>query len=414
MPSQARSKSMIARKIAVLAVASTVAVSAAMSSFSAITQASNPAFSLRANPDNPVALVWQADADIERAAKEGRSIAPIATQARRSLAAQALNPSALRQLAYVASEQGDQKHARELIALSTRLSRRDFGARLWLIEDAVARGDIAGALRHYDIAFRTSSKSAEVLFPTLTAALDDPAIRAAFVPYMKASPPWLPAFLADAIGRSSNPAALALLGIEAHRFPSSAAYPDLDLRLLEALILKRQYGAARDFFLSTGQRDPSLLADARLRAPGQGSPFDWQVFDEAAFGASRGNTGGIAIFANAGEQGLVARKLLYLKGGTYRLNVSFNAVSLADKGFVQLRMICLATQSLPVIWTSELLRPVEGANLSANVSVAGTCPVQSLEIVAGGGDGQVGSELEIGRIGLHAVSPGIQASAPGI
>lgn len=398
-----------------LTLASLVAVAAATNSLSTITQSSNPAFSLRANANNPTALVGQGDALLERGATK-QSFASLNDSARRSLEAQAINPSALRQLAYVASEKGDQKRARELILLSTKLSRRDFGARLWLIEDAVARGDIAGALRNYDIAFRTNAKSAEVLFPTLAVALDDPVIRREFAPYMKVPPPWLPSFLAYAIGSTPNPASLALLGMETRHFPSSAAYPDLDLRLLEMLILKRQYAVARDFFKVIGHRDPTVLVDGRLRPTGDArerSPFDWQMFDEAAFGASRGTTGGITIFANSGEQGLVARKLLYLKGGMYRLTARFKAVSLADKGFVQFRLACLSEQSLPILWTSALLRPKTGSAFSANVPVESGCTVQSLEVVGGGGDGQTGSELEIGQIDFRLMASASQVSSLG-
>jgi len=83
-----------------------------------------------------------------------------------------------------------------LFAYAERLSRRNLATQLWEIENAVSRGDIAGALRHYDIAFRTNVKARELLFPVLSNATDDPEIRAALVATLSQRPLWrLPSFL---------------------------------------------------------------------------------------------------------------------------------------------------------------------------------------------------------------------------
>src|SRR3546814_3599342 len=63
------------------------------------------------------------------------------------------------------------------------------------IELAVAQGDISGALRHYDIALRTKKNAPELLFPVLTSALPDPAIRTELVKTLGGQPKWAAGFI---------------------------------------------------------------------------------------------------------------------------------------------------------------------------------------------------------------------------
>ena len=54
------------------------------------------------------------------------------------------------------------------------MSRRDLPTQLWLIEENVNRNNVPGALRHYDVALRTSLSSHELLFRSSSAFDDDP------------------------------------------------------------------------------------------------------------------------------------------------------------------------------------------------------------------------------------------------
>ncbi len=154
-----------------------------------------------------LALSRKAD-ELFAAKQDPATLAKVEAMAKQSLRGGALNPVAIRLLGYVADARGDQKKAREFMLLSQKVSRRDFGTQLWLIEDAVKRNDKKQALYHYDIAMRTTPSSFPLLFPTLTGALDDPEVRAGLAPYVKAAPEWLLSFLPHAIGTSENPSYL--------------------------------------------------------------------------------------------------------------------------------------------------------------------------------------------------------------
>ena len=163
-----------------------------------ITWQQNPDMALRFVPDHPLALSRKAD-ELFAEKQDPATLAKVEAMAKQSLRGGALNPVAIRLLGYVADVRGDQKKARELMLLSQKVSRRDFGTQLWLIEDAVARGDKKQALYHYDIALRTTPSSFPILLPTLVGALDDPEVRSGLAPYVKAAPGWLPSFLGEAI-----------------------------------------------------------------------------------------------------------------------------------------------------------------------------------------------------------------------
>ena len=116
-----------------------------------ITWQQQPDLALSFVPDHPLALSRKAD-ELFAEKQDAATLAKVEAMAKQSLRGGALNPVAIRLLGYVADMRGDEKKARELMLLSQKVSRRDFGTQLWLIEDAVARGDKKQALYHYDIA----------------------------------------------------------------------------------------------------------------------------------------------------------------------------------------------------------------------------------------------------------------------
>ena len=102
---------------------------------------------------------------------------------------------AWRLLALAASMQGREREAARLFHFAERLSRRDLPTQLWLIEESVSRNDIPGALRHYDIALRTSLASPELLFPVLTRASGDNNVVGPLGTLLASDPPWRETFL---------------------------------------------------------------------------------------------------------------------------------------------------------------------------------------------------------------------------
>lgn len=96
-------------------------------------------------------------------------------------------------------------------------SRRNLQTQLWAIEDAVGREDIAGALRHYDVALRTKAQSRAILYPVLASAIRDAQVRAELVRTLVSRPLWADDFLGYAAKNGENAQATAALLTALHQ-----------------------------------------------------------------------------------------------------------------------------------------------------------------------------------------------------
>ena len=114
-------------------------------------------------------------------------------------------------LGLLAELRGDLVAARRDFGFAQRLSRRDLSSELWLIEDAVRRGDVAEALRHYDIALRTQAGATDILYPVLARASVDPAIMPLLADRLLARPPWTDSFVVFLANATDQPAMVAEL-----------------------------------------------------------------------------------------------------------------------------------------------------------------------------------------------------------
>lgn len=372
-----------------------------------VTWQQNPDMALRFVPDHPLALSRKAD-ELFAENQDPATLVRVEAMAKASLRGGALNPVAIRLLGYVADARGDQTKARELMLLSHKVSRRDFGTQLWLIEDAVARNDKKQALYHYDIAMRTTPSSWSILFPTLTGALSDPEVRAGLAPYLKAAPGWLPSFLGEAINTIENPANLADLMVKAGRLPDRDDLRSLSNSLLGQLAAKNQFPAFRQYYLSLpGSRASTLERAAmtgetvNLRYPVAG----WQIADSAAIGGSfsqpdRDGRHSLSAFAGSGERGELMRKYLFLKPGDYRFAAQYEAQDSAPDSDIRWELLCLAKQGNTSKWITNA--PVASGRTrdSMEFTLGNDCSNQLLQLQVAGGSGQLGAEFMLRSVDI--------------
>ena len=233
---------------------------------------------------------------------------------------------AITTLGFIAQAHGDLIKARRFFAYSDRLSRRDLITRIWLIEDAVSRGDTAAVLHHYDIALRTNISARDMLFPILATASSEPAVANALAYTLgeRPAPPWKDAFLWFVGGNSGDPMATARLFTDLHwrkvSVPEAA-----QTALLNALIQARQYDAAWTYYALVHQRANRM----RLRNPefknlvDTPSYLDWIPVDDnggSSVTIQNSTHGGILDFSvPAGASGDLIKQLQLLPTGSYRL-----------------------------------------------------------------------------------------------
>jgi hypothetical protein len=363
-----------------------------------ITKDANPGAALRFSPNSAAALSAQADILLAKVDIQGPDILSASPLMRQSLIGQAINPRALRQLGFVADTKGDTAQARRLMVLSTRASRRDLGAQLWLIEDGVRSGDIASTLLHYDTALRTNGDSAKILFPILSAALVDDTVQAAFAPYVKTNPIWLQSFLGYAIGAGDQPTAIATTISKAGGLPDQTQFDLLKTQLLQQLITKGAFDQAAQYYLSLKRSQRDLLQSTRFEKSSVDqafAPISWQLLSSAGIDAVFEPIGGgsnqqLHVSASSGERAVIVRKLLYMPQGAYQFSQQLKPIRYANGAIAYWLLSCISGTSPRGIWQSN----INGATLV----IPQNCKTQSLELVVAGGADQAGAELIISSV----------------
>jgi hypothetical protein len=314
--------------------------------------------------------------------------------ARQALLNEPLTVPAIDTLAINTLFAGDTSGARHLFVHSSELSRRDLSTRLWLIEDAVNRGDVPGALMHYDIALRTSRTASEVLFPVLSKAIADPEIRSALTKTLSTKPLWGADFLGYLGGSGPEPTVSAQfferLTIEGVSVPEVARITVVN-SLATAGLHENAWSYYRTIRRGASRRQ---LRDYNFQAPLQTpSVFDWMpVMNEAGVNASvNGGVFDFSVPATVG--GTVLQQVEVLPPGNYRFGGMSTGIDQPPESLPYWQLMCIDGRELGRI---EIPNSSEtNGRFSGVVSIGTDCKVQTLRMVVrasskvGGVSGQI-------------------------
>jgi tetratricopeptide (TPR) repeat protein len=242
------------------------------------------------------------------------------------------DPRAIELLALADDKAGRHKQADNLFHLSDAIGRRSLPTRLWLIQASVDAGNVAGALRHFDIALRTAPEAGSLLYPVLARASTQPALVAPIAALLDRPSDWrLPFFHTD--GTASGVAAVALRMKDRRWLLAN----HVDETLIAGLVTEgayRQAATVSTAFHPSINRAGALLRDGNFADAAQRYPFGWQLEQSAEMEATRATLGGHPVLryeARLGGSGAAATQLLQLAQGRYRLTVRVAAVG-SDPG----------------------------------------------------------------------------------
>lgn len=245
------------------------------------------------------------------------------TLGRQALREDATAVAAMTALAINAEVRGNVAGARRLMRYAHSLSRRDLQVELWLIEDGVGRGNIPEALRHYDIALRTSGPAADLLYPVLAQAIAEPLVRRELVRTLSTRPAWADSFTDYASTMGPNPQATAMLlhdlnrsGVHVSDGAGAATINGLIARghVDEAWALYASLNRkARRDNIRNGRFSDQVLAP---------STFDWTIVDQPGVVADlqfdrKGGLFDFSLPANTG--GVILKQAQLLPAGRYKL-----------------------------------------------------------------------------------------------
>lgn len=365
-----------------------------------------PTTALRYSPSDPVALNALADSRIAAAKGENANDPEIVAMARQSLSRSALNPVALRLIGTAASVGGGFKAGRAAMGAANRLSRRELMSQLWLIEDAVQRDDVAEALSHYDQALRIEPGSQQLLFPVLTAALEDRQLWAAFTPYVQRPTPWLGDFARHAIRTTKKPVELAEFFRSAGGLPRDPIFASLEGDLLKRLLAEGAFQSAKRYFISLPGANPAILATAsfnEMTIDNRFIPFSWEIHSPEGMSSGflrteDGRAVELRSVLGTAMSGVIARKLVYVEPGDYRLRVAQRSSLPSEGASVRWELRC--GRSANAIFSIDVALDEALTRRDARVRIPGGCDAAALRMIASAGIAMDGIEVIISSVEL--------------
>jgi hypothetical protein len=366
--------------IATVALALTTGVDA----FANYWRPADPQLILHWRPNDALALLLQQDLGSETAEFATDHSDTISVIARRALRAEPLTAPALRQLGLAEASDSRVDHAIALMDLAHHVSRHDLPTLLWSVYGSATTGDVGTLLRFADEALSTSDYAKDVLFPSLTAALSEAAVRDGLTAYVKLNRPWMAAFLEFAAANSVRAADSAALIMGAGGAPKGANYSEIDAKLLSRLAANWDFATASAYLRSrtAGVDITSDIGFGTTATTFDAAPFAWAFIDRPERGALRDELGRVQVHIAPDQSGVVAFRTLALKPGDYQISYGFTFAENSPRAVVSWEMRCAAPQDSRLIWSWRFPdHPVKGP-ISSAVSIPADCQGQSLTLNA--------------------------------
>jgi hypothetical protein len=322
--------------------------------------------------------------------------------ARKALRQEPINIVAATTLALDAIARGDRSNLKTQLTYAESLSRRDLQTELLAVEQAVSEGNVSGALRHYDIALRTSREAPGLLFPILGAAIADPTVRVAMVRTLSRRPAWWGSFLDYVSGNGPDPRATASMMLALRRthtpIPTSA-----DATIISLLAQRdgiepawRYYAATRRDANVDRSRDPAFAIN-----PTPPSLFDWIAINDGNVSVSI-QPGAVDFSTPAGISGLLLQQVEMLSPGTYRLQGVSAGIDQPSEALPYWALACRGGREL-----GRVVLPSSSSDhglFSGSFVVPPECSVQTLSLVARATDSVSGLSGRIERVALRPAS----------
>lgn len=326
--------------------------------------------------------------------------------ARKALARDPTVVDAWRLIGVTAALRGNEEQATRTLRFAERISRRDLPVQLWLIEDQVRRDDVAGALRHYDIALRTAPTSRQLLFPILAAASAEPNVARPLLQILAANPAWRQEFTYhlthSTITGDTLPAVVQqLAGTQAER--------DIMIPMVQRLITAGDYRNAWRVYRVLKRAPPAPpepVRDGGFNAVPAVAPFDWFMSNEGAIRAERrirensAEDAALYVAAEAGSSGDGARQLMLLEPGSYLLSAVIGSVVETTPAGVELQVACLGVPPRVLTRGTNVPSQQSGQPQRLRFTVPAGCRAQMLTIAVRSGTDVGASEAWIDNVSV--------------
>lgn len=285
---------------------------------------------------DPRALSYRAEQEFVDAATSGRPTAEARAFARQALQAGPLEVRALRVLAWVAAEEGDDRRARRLMGLAASRSQRDVSSHLWMFRDRLKARDFAAAFAHGDALMRHPATFREAAVLMASAAGGDEAAARALEQRLRYGPAWRARFVRELVASQDPDVTLSiLLAVKEAGSPISAE----ESSVVATRLLRE--GRAREAYLAwvlllppAGYDVLGNVYNGGFDGPPAAGPFAWTLqrkTTEIGQGPARRGQALRAAPASRREERLAGQTLV-LAPGSYRLSLDSRLEGSGDGG----------------------------------------------------------------------------------
>ncbi len=322
---------------------------------------------------------------------------PLRTAALDQLRREPLDAQALRSLAYHAQQTGNKPQARTLAQTSVAVSKRDPLAQLLLAQYAAEAGDDARAVAFFDTALRTSNAARPMIFQAMIALPDNASLFEGFVPLATDESLWIEEFILFAARNDAQSAQRATrMLLDGKATDNRALTRRVGGELLTLLFVRENYALMPPLLQRMGAaiaRNPALEKATIDTAYG---PFAWSPVEQVNGGASLvGGTGeavALSAYAPRNQRAVVARRVLAMPAGRYRLAQKQQVVTPSAGGAAHWTVSCLSGETKQQIWTS--------GDSAGGPAIGAECPMQLVELSMAGGSDPAGFEVLVSAFDL--------------
>lgn len=356
-------------------------------SVAGVFRTSRPDLALRLTPFDARARAELAD---RLASSASTSVqAPAMALAQDSIRRDPLQPEALRVLAQFAGGRRGEPRLNEasLMFQAERLSRRDHLTQVWLIRYFLDRGDIGSVMRHFDIALRSSVRARPTMFALLMETASIPALRRELETTLEAKSVWADEFAQYVVANSTD---FDWAVRVAWKFfdPGSESDRPYFQTLLSRLTDAGRYELAWSVHQRLGSREAGRggtgVTDGFELASGL-APFDWTFTQEPdLWAAPEKDERGRTIFRAAaynGRSGEVARRLVQLPPGSYRIRVRMGDLPNELQERPELTVSCATNEaSAPIARLRNEALDANGSLVEARFALPVGCSFQWIAV----------------------------------
>ncbi len=330
-----------------------------------------------------------------------------AVNVRAALRARPLSPRLFVLLATRADMAGDFGQEQKMMHLADQTTRRDPLNQLWLIEDAVKRGDIRGALHHYNAALTVGPELRPQLLPVLAAATAYPEVRAGLHRYIAKQVDWAPALI-EQTAQTASPADLANLVLPVS---ASLTAPSFDHARAAVIVSLAMGGRADLAFTLAARTIPNLNQAAMHRFAFTSASTDarigtlaWSMPQSDTIRSVLDETGTLTAEVGQLARGVLAtRDVPVTPGATYQLEQSLAYDGSSPKARLTWSGSCVSRERVQSIWEQAMPEPLQLTTYRAVIRIPTGCYLLRMTASVEGADTQSASVVKIPKLKFERI-----------